>query len=42
MQDLLAILKQKAAGRKIMMHCFTGTPAEAAEVSRSVLTFLSR
>ncbi len=31
MPDLLAILKQKAAGRKIMMHCFTGTPAEAAE-----------
>jgi TatD DNase family protein len=24
-------LKQKAANRKIMMHCFSGTPAEAAE-----------
>lgn len=31
MPDLLAILKQKATGHKIMMHCFTGTPAEAAE-----------
>ena len=29
MPDLLAILQEKAANRKIMMHCFTGSPAEA-------------
>jgi TatD DNase family protein len=31
MPDLLAILKRKALHRKIMLHCFSGTPAEAAE-----------
>jgi TatD DNase family protein len=31
MPDLLAILKEKAQGLKIMMHCFSGTPEEAGE-----------
>jgi TatD DNase family protein len=31
MPDLLAILKEKAQGLKIMMHCFSGTPEEANE-----------
>lgn len=31
MPDLLAILRRKAVGRRIMLHCFSGTPAEAAE-----------
>jgi TatD DNase family protein len=29
MPDLLDILKEKASGRKIMMHCFSGTVEEA-------------
>lgn len=31
MPDLLAILKERATGQKIMMHCFSGTLAEANE-----------
>jgi TatD DNase family protein len=31
MPDLLAILKEKGQGLKIMMHCFSGTPEEAGE-----------